>query len=886
MTLWCFSDRRLKPTVMQEQDLTPMMRQYHAVKLETPDALLLFRLGDFYELFFEDAVTASRELEITLTARNKEHGSPVPMCGVPYHAAEGYIARLLRKGYKVAICDQMEPPQKGVKLVKRELTRIITPGTVTDTNVLAPGENNFLLAISDSQDAGGQLGCAFLDISTGELRASQFTGPERWNRLLVDVEHFSPREVLFPEKLANTLGALNSGIAKTPMDDWLFDPDYAGRVLRDQFGTATLDGFGLAGKLSAVGASGAIIHYVKQTQKTTLEHITGLTYSESAEYLMLDAATIRNLELFESSSGDAKDTLLGVINRTRTSMGARLLRSWLVRPSIDANEIELRLDAVAELAASAVALEEARTSFDGMFDLERLLSKITIGTASPRELTALRASIAQLPAIAGVLSRLKAARFTDLLTRLDLLTDLGELLSKSISDEPPFALADGGVIRDGYHADLDELRSLSKDSKTYLASLEARERERTGIGSLKVRFNRVFGYYIEVSKSNLHLVPKDYDRKQTLVGAERFVTPELKEYEEKILTAEEKILEIEKNLFQQIRSRIAVEARRIRQTATAIAEFDVLASFAATAQRYNYSRPQISANDEFVVRKGRHPVIEALAEEHRADRFVPNDLFMNDSTDQILIVTGPNMGGKSTFLRQNALQVILAQMGSFVPAQLMRFPIIDRIFTRIGASDNLARGRSTFMVEMTETAIILNSATPKSLIILDEIGRGTATFDGLSIAWAVIEHIQANLHAKTIFATHYHELTELADLLPNIKNFHVAVKEAQNRIVFLRTVEPGAADRSYGIEVAKLAGIPSPVTQRAREILKKHEENEHQLSDNLTVRARRKPKLVINQLSLFTALEEELRNALREIDVDAMTPLDALRLLAELKKKL
>ena len=865
-----------------------MMRQYHAVKQETPDALLFFRLGDFYELFFDDAVTASRELEITLTARNKERDNPVPMCGVPYHAADGYIARLLRKGYKVAICDQMEAPQKGVKLVKREVTRVITPGTITDTNVLSPGENNFLLALTDVEE---QLGCAFLDISTGELRASQFAGPDRWSRLLLDVEHFSPREVLFPEKLKDGMGRLDNGasgaggIAKTPMDDWLFDSDYASRVLREQFGTATLDGFGLGGKAAAAGAAGAMIHYVRQTQKTALEHITGLSYSESADYLMLDAATIRNLELFESSSGDSKDTLLGVINRTCTGMGARLLRNWLVRPSLDPGEIESRFDAVGELAASPVSLEGTRTSFEGMFDLERLLSKIAVGTATPRELTALRGSIGRLPAIASALQRLKAARFKDLFARLDLLSDLGDLLNKSISDEPPFALADGGVIRDGYHAGLDELRSLSKNSKTYLASVETRERERTGIHSLKVRFNRVFGYYIEISKSNLHLVPGDYDRKQTLVGAERFVTPELKEYEEKILTAEEQILEIEKNLFQQIRNRIAEEARRIRQTAAAIAEFDVIASFAATAKRFNYSRPQISTSDEFVVSKGRHPVIEALAEDHRADRFVPNDLFMNDSTDRILIVTGPNMGGKSTFLRQNALLVILAQMGSFVPAQLMRFPVVDRIFTRIGASDNLARGRSTFMVEMTETAIILNSATPKSLIVLDEIGRGTATFDGLSIAWAVIEHMESHIRAKTVFATHYHELTELADLLPGIKNYHVAVKEAHNRIVFLRTVEAGAADRSYGIEVAKLAGIPGQVTQRAREILKKHEENEHQLSDNLTVRSRRKPKIVINQLSLFTALEEELRNTLREIDVDAMTPLEALRLLADLKNK-
>jgi DNA mismatch repair protein MutS len=865
------------------EDLTPMMRQYHAVKQEAPDALLFFRLGDFYELFFDDAVTASRELEITLTARNKEREKPVPMCGVPYHAADGYIARLLRKGYKVAICDQVEAAQKGVKLVKRDITRIITPGTVTDTNVLSPGENNFLLAIMDGND--NDLGCAFLDISTGELRASQFSGPDRWNRLLLDVEHFSPREVLFPEKMKETVARMDNGIAKTSMEDWLFDSDYASRVLREQFGTATLDGFGLADKPTAIGACGAMIHYVRQTQKTSLEHITGLSYSESANYLMLDASTIRNLELFDSAAGDSKDTLLGVVNRTRTGMGARLLRQWLVRPSIEAAEIESRLDAVAELTSSAVLLEETRTSFDGIFDLERLLGKITVGTASPRELTSLRSSIARLPVIAGALERMKAQRFADLRTRLELLTDLGELLNKSISDEPPFVLADGGVIRDGYHGELDDLRSLSKNSKTYLASVETRERERTGINSLKVRFNRVFGYYIEISKANLHLVPKDYDRKQTLVGAERFVTPELKEYEEKILTAEERILEIEKNLFQKIRDQIAGEARRIRQTATVISEFDVLASFASTAQRFGYTRPQIAHNDEFVISKGRHPVIEALADEHRADRFVPNDLFMNDTADQILIVTGPNMGGKSTFLRQNALLVILAQAGCFVPAHLMRFPVIDRIFTRIGASDNLARGRSTFMVEMTETAIILNSATSRSLIILDEIGRGTATFDGLSLAWAVIEYIQSRIRAKTIFATHYHELTELAELLSGIKNYHVAVKETQNRIVFLRKVEEGAADRSYGIEVAKLAGIPAPVTQRAREILKKHEENEHQLSDNLTVRARRKPKIVVNQMSLFTALEEELRNALRVIDVDSMTPLEALRLLSELKKK-
>src|SRR5262245_3465703 len=767
---------------MSEQDLTPMMRQYHAIKQEVPDALLLFRLGDFYELFFDDAVTASRELEITLTARNKERDHAVPMCGVPYHAADSYIARLLRKGYKVAICDQMEPPQKGTKLVRREVTRIVTPGTVTDSNVLTPGENNYLLAFTESDDA---LGCAFLDVSTGEFRAAQFGGEDRWKSLAVEIDHFSPREVLFPERLKAAAEQLN-GIARTPMEDWLFDSDYAFRLLREQMKTATLDGFGLADKPMAVGACGAILHYVRQTQKASLEHIHTIVCQESAGYLILDPPTIRNLELLESTAGDSKDTLLGILSRTHTGMGARLLRQWMLRPAVDRTEIEARHDAVGELASSVQASDRVAHTFEGIFDLERLLSKITLGTAGPRELSSLRSSIKRLPIVSQALATLKSQRFMELHNRLDLLEDLHTLLAAAIRDDPPLTLVDGGVIRDGYNSDLDELRSLSKSSKGYLAALEARERARTGIASLKVRFNKVFGYYIEISNANLRLVPKDYDRKQTLVGAERFTTPELKEYETKILTAEECILEIEKQLFQEIRTRITEEAPRIRRTASAVAELDVLSDLAACAQRYGYSRPEISNNDEFVVRKGRHPVIEGLAAEHRADRFVPNDLFMNDSSDEILIITGPNMGGKSTFLRQTALLVIMAQMGSFVPAQLMKFPLVDRIFTRIGASDQLTRGRSTFMVEMTETALILNSATSRSLVVLDEIGRGTATFDGLAIAWAVIEHIQSRIHAKTLFATHYHEVTELADLLPGIRNYHVAVKEAENRIIFLR----------------------------------------------------------------------------------------------------
>jgi len=869
---------------MSGQDLTsltPMLRQYHAVKQEVPDALLLFRLGDFYELFFEDAVTASRELEITLTARHKDSEQPVPMCGVPYHAAEGYIARLLKKGHKVAICDQMEAAQKGVKLVRREVTRIVTPGTITDNNLLTPGENNYLLGLTESGDS---LGCAFLDLSTGEFRAAEFVGENRWPRLLLEIDHLSPREVIFPERMKSAVQQLD-GITKTALDDWLFDLDYASRILRDQLKAATLEGFGLAEKAHATGASGAVVHYVRQTQKTALEHINTLSCQETAAYLVLDPSTIRNLELLESSAGEAKDSLLGILNKTRTGMGARLLRGWMIRPSIDAAEIEARYDCVEELSRSTVVADEIANSFEGIFDLERLLSRITIGTAGPRELASLRSSIARLPVVSAVLQPRKAQRFASLNARLDLLEDLHTLLSKAISDIPPPVLVDGGVIREGYHAELDELRNLSKNNKGYLALLESRERERTGIGSLKVRFNNVFGYYIEVSNANLHLVPKDYDRKQTLVNGERFSTAELKEYEGKILTAEERILEIEKQLFQEIRGRIAAEARRIRESAAVIAELDVLANFAFIARHYGYVRPQIASADELTIHKGRHPVIEALAEQHRADRFVPNDLYLNDSSDRILILTGPNMGGKSTFLRQAALLVILAQMGSFVPAKMMKFALVDRIFTRIGASDHLTRGRSTFMVEMTETAMILNSATARSLIVLDEIGRGTATFDGLSIAWAVIEHIQSQIRAKTLFATHYHELTELADLLPGIRNYHVTVKETESRIIFLRTIEPGAADRSYGIDVARLAGIPLRVTTRAREILKKHEENEHELSDNLTVLAKRKTRIVVNQLPLFSAMEEELRDSLRAIDIDNLTPVEALKQLADLRKR-
>jgi DNA mismatch repair protein MutS len=863
---------------------TPMMRQYQAIKAEVPDALLFFRLGDFYELFFDDAVTASEALDITLTARQKERGQPIPMCGVPYHAADGYVARLLARGHKVAICDQTEPPRKGVKLVARQITRIVTPGTVTDPDLLREGENNYLLGVVEKD---GVLGSAFLDLSTGQFMASQSDAPDRWEDLRLRIAHMRPKEILFPRSDADSMPEVPDCVS-TPQDDWVFDPDTATRTLLDQFRTRTLEGFGCADQRLAVSAAGALVHYARQTQKTRLEHISGLRCDLERSSLHLDPASIRNLELVEAAASGATGaprTLLAVMDRTRTPMGARLLRAWLLRPAIELEEITARHDAVQDLTSSAERLDGLRTAIAPIRDIERLLGKVTVRTATPREVVSLRASLRCLPTLADAMSPLVASRFRHLAGRLDPLPDLTAKLDAALVDEPPVALSDGGIIRPGFHDELDSLRTLSSKSKTFLAELEGRERERTGITSLKVRYNRVFGYYLEISRANLHRVPADYVRKQTLVGAERFITEELKTYEEKILNAEERIVALEKELFEVVSTDVAESAARIRQTASVVAETDVISTFAECALRFGYTRPEIVNDDSLVIRNGRHPVLEALAMEHEAERFVPNDLAMDRSTSRIHIVTGPNMGGKSTYLRQNALIVIMAHMGAYVPAGFARIPITDRVFTRIGASDDLARGRSTFMVEMTETAIILNSATARSLIVLDEVGRGTATYDGLSIAWAVVEFIGRRIGARTLFATHYHELTALEEQLPGVRNFHVTVRESGEDIVFLRKVAPGAADRSYGIEVARLAGIPGVVVRRAREILKKHERSGAELSDNHTPRTSHEHADEQDQLALFSPAEEELRLELERIDIDRTSPLEALKLLAELKEK-
>jgi DNA mismatch repair protein MutS len=873
---------------------TPLMRQYSAIKKQHPQALLFFRLGDFYELFFDDAVVAARELQITLTSRNKEKGQAIPMCGVPYHAAENYLAKLLRKGYKVAICEQMEDPKKAKTLVRREVTRVLTPGTALDRSVTAE-ENNYLAAVAKS---GERAGLAVLDLSTGEFRATEFAGPEAERRVREELQPWKPREVLYASsaplfdreaglqaRLLSELSPNEPGFTETPLEDWVFAPDHALPLLETQFGVISLEGFGLAGRTAAACAAGAILHYVRATQRGTLEHIDRIGYYDRQQHLVLDAVTVRNLELMEPlfPGNGAEVTLFRALDATVTPMGKRLQRNWILRPLIERTAIEERLDAVGALAGNLMGREELRRRLDGILDLERLLSRVTLETANPRDLLALAQSLGRLPAVRAAIQASAAGRLRDLAGMLDELQDVRARIEATLVEEPPISLAEGGVIRTGVDAELDGLRELSRNGRQFIAQMEERERKRTGIGSLKIKFNSVFGYYIEVSKPNLPLVPGGYERKQTLVNAERFTTPELKDYENKVLDAEERIVEIERRHFQELRSAVAGEAKRVRQSSLAVAEADVLAGLAQVAAQRGYCRPAFDDSGEMEIREGRHPVIECQELMRHSERFVPNDLYLDDRTHTLLVLTGPNMGGKSTFLRQTALIALMAQMGSFVPARRARLPLLDRIFTRIGASDNLARGRSTFMVEMTETAAILHTATPRSLVLLDEMGRGTATYDGLALAWAAIEYLHACTRAKTLFATHYHELTELAGRLEGVKNFHVSAKETPGGIVFLRKVEPGPADRSYGIEVAKLAGLPAEVIERAREVLREHESAERAVSTHLA-EAGEAPAAA--QLTIFTPLSQKIVDQLRAADLERLTPLEAMNLLHALKKQL
>ena len=863
------------------------MRQYLDAKQQHRDAILLFRMGDFYEMFYEDALVAARALELTLTSRSKDaNGGGIPMCGVPFHAIDGYIARLVKKGFRVAICEQVEDPRKAKGVVKREVVRVVSPGTLTDANYLDAREPAFIMAIAPQPK---QLGVALIDLSTGEFSAAEYTGADGVQALVDELTVLRPRELIAPASengngLPQAIGSC--GVPMTSVDGWAFDGESARRTLLTQFRVGGLEGFGLDGHPAAVAAAGALVHHLRGTQKVDLAHVRSISYRHRADALLIDPTTLEHLEIVEGSDGGRDGSLLDELDRTVTSMGSRLLRSWILRPLISLEPIRDRLDAVEELAFRTVDRGKFRDTIKAVQDLERLVARAALGTAGPRDLVGLKHSLTVVPRVKTVLADLQAPLTQSLLSGLDDLADVRSLIESTLLDEPPALARDGGFTRDGVDRELDELRTISRGGKQVIAEMEERERARTGINSLKVRYNRVFGYYIEISKSNLHAVPPDYHRKQTIAGGERFITPALKEYEEKVLGADERILERELEIFEKLRAAVAVESPRIQATARALATLDVLATLAEDAALNNYIKPHVHDGDEMAVVDGRHPVVERRT---GADPFVPNDVTLNATTHQLVILTGPNMGGKSTYLRQTALLCIMAQAGSFVPAREAKLALVDRIFARVGASDNIARGHSTFMVEMQETANILNAATSKSLVVLDEIGRGTATFDGLSIAWAVAEHLAANsrMRPKTLFATHYHELTDLADATPGVVNFHVSAREWKDDIIFLRKIVPGRSDRSYGIQVARLAGLPKAVIDRAREILAALERDELTRGGRPSVSGT--PSEPQRQLGLFQTAapaDHALREKLAAVDVDRMTPLEALALLAEIKKEL
>ncbi|MGB7070312.1 MAG: DNA mismatch repair protein MutS [Pyrinomonadaceae bacterium] len=883
------------------ESATPMLRQYFEIKKQYPGTILFFRLGDFYEMFNEDAVTGARELNITLTARHKESKNPIPMCGVPHHAAANYIARLVKKGYRVAICEQTEQPTKGTKLVNRDVVRVVTPGTAIDTQLLEAKESAYLAAVTGDND---RFGLALLDLSTGDFRVTETEGSNGWSELTDSISSFSTREILFPESLQQLIGntygkaltqylpdligndvqenvTIDSRYTLTQVDnsDCRLSDDES--LLTEQFGTKELTAFGLLGRTLAITAAATCIRYIRRTQKSAAEHISEIRFFESSDNMILDAVTLANLEIIESRSEFSNRTLLGVIDQTVTGMGGRLLRSWLLRPLIKRSEIQTRLLAVSELG-DPILRGKIRSLLKDVTDIERLVGRLNLGNASPRDLNALNRSLCKTPEINFALNDATSLLLQVLSENIFELPEIRALIEASIADDPPTNLTDGGVIRPGFNAELDELRNTSLIAKQTIAAFEDSERERTGIGNLKVRFNSVFGYYIEISKGQLSRVPESYERRQTLANAERFTTPELKDWERKVLGAEERIIKLEQDLFAEIVTKVRSETSRLQSTARAIATLDVLESLAETASARNFVCPMMHDGDEIEIKNGRHPVVEAFL----GDSFIPNDSYLNNSTERLLIITGANMGGKSTILRQIALIQILAQIGSFVPAGSAKLPIADRIWTRVGASDDLASGRSTFMVEMTETATILHNATPRSLILLDEIGRGTSTFDGLSIAWAVAEylHDSPDHSAKTVFATHYHELTELAEELPGASNYQITATEADGDVVFLHKLEKGKASKSYGIAVAKLAGLPASVIARAKEVLARLEEYELAVFADETPQgaARAVGQRVASQFSLFSASNESVIDSLRALDAEALSPEQCKDLLAEI----
>jgi DNA mismatch repair protein MutS len=871
-------------------NITPAMRQYFEAKRQYRNAIVFFRMGDFYEMFYEDALVAARALDLTLTSRSKDQsGTAVPMCGVPYHAGDTYIGRLVRKGYRVAICEQVEDPRKAKGVVKREVVRVVSPGTLADASYLDAREPAFLMSVFVTSPAGGRemsCGVAVIDVSTGEFDVAEYTGTAALQSLADEIAVLRPREIVAPsghDPRALFPDGTAASVPVTEIEGWHFDLESARQTVLDQLRVSGLEGFGLERHQAAVCAAGALLRYLKDTQKADLAHVRTVRLKQAADGLLIDPTTLRHLEVVEAMDGGREGSLLHEIDQTMTAMGARLLRSWLLRPLVALEPIRDRLDAVEDLAVRAAIRGKLRETLKSVQDLERLASRVALATAGPRDFVGLKQSLNAVPRVKVVLGECVAPLVQSLRAELDELTDVRDWVEQAIADEPPALARDGGFIRDGLDTELDELRTISRSGKQFIAEMEDQERKRTGISSLKVRFNRVFGYYIEISKSNLHNVPDDYRRKQTVAGGERFTTSALKDYEERVLGADERCVERELELFDALRARVSAELPRVLDTARALATLDVLAGLAETAAVGNYTRPHVHDGDELDAKDVRHPTVERLA----GGRFVPNDIHLDGTSHQLVILTGPNMGGKSTFLRQTALLCLLAQTGAFVPAREAKIGLVDRIYARVGASDNIARGQSTFMVEMQETAQILNGATSRSLIVLDEIGRGTATFDGLSIAWAVAEHLATNERArpKTLFATHYHELTDLADGVPGVVNAHVAAREWKDEIIFLHKILPGRSDRSYGIQVARLAGLPRSVITRAREILSALEQDE--LSRGGRPALSGEPPVAQQQLGLFQAVapDDGLREKLREIDINRTTPLDALQILMELKKQ-
>ncbi|MBQ8803557.1 MAG: DNA mismatch repair protein MutS [Tyzzerella sp.] len=871
-----------------------MMQQYMEIKQQYKDCILFYRLGDFYEMFFDDALTASKELEITLTGKNCGMEERAPMCGVPYHSVEGYLNRLVQRGYKVAICEQVEDPKLVKGIVKRDVVRIVTPGTNLNMQALDESKNNYIMCIVY---IGDNFGLSVADVTTGDYFVTEL---DNSRKLLDEIAKFAPSEIICNESLYVSgidLEDLKNrlGITVYALDSWYFDDAMCVKALKDHFKVSSLDGLGLNDYNCGMIGAGALLQYLYETQKNSLAHLTSISCYTTGKYMLLDSSSRRNLELCETLREKQKrGSLLWVLDKTKTAMGARMLRSFVEQPLIDKEEILKRLDAVGELKNSAICREEIREYLTPVYDLERLISKVTYQSANPRDMIAFRSSLEMLPHIKCILGDLQTPLLKELEENLDTLSELCDLIKCSIEEEPPLAMKEGGIIKEGYNETVDMLRNAKVEGKTWLAELEAEEREKTGIKNLRIKYNKVFGYYLEVTNSYQNLVPDYYTRKQTLANAERYITPRLKELEDMILGAEDKLYALEYELYCEVRETIAAEVLRIQKTAKALAQIDVLASLAYVAERNNYVRPAINEKGVIDIKNGRHPVVEKMIPN---DMFIANDTYLDDKKNRVSIITGPNMAGKSTYMRQTALIVLLAQIGSFVPAESANIGIVDRIFTRVGASDDLASGQSTFMVEMTEVANILRNATNKSLLILDEIGRGTSTFDGLSIAWAVVEHISNKrlLGAKTLFATHYHELTELEGKIDSVNNYCIAVKEKGDDIVFLRKIVKGGADKSYGIQVAKLAGVPDSVISRAKDIVEEliNADISTRIRDisvqtqETTRKTKRYDEVDLAQMSLFdTVKDDDVLEELKAIDVSNLTPMDALNTIYRLQNKL